>query len=300
MNKFLAAIAIVVSMSCASYAGECRVQGNAGSVMVECTGTAYGQKAIPISELTSNPNENNVPEVCYAMNLLGFKSVFAIPCTNETVLAVNKKVDGFGYKAIVYEQKSGGPNFEPKIAISALYNADGTPATKLDYLKLVLSEKLDYPAYAGVWLPKRSYPPAMEYTWRKGTVIDKVATLKDGRIVNHVRSPVGIPMFSVERHSIATIKDVTAKFIVTPKSHTSRDRTGSSTHKKWEIPTEQSLRRDGFLSDKEELLRVVAIEEIQTAESVGTIDTQYETSQVFVTQERQIPQMSMTVFPYTE
>lgn len=290
---------MIFTISC--YAGDgCVVQGNAGRVVVDCTGTAHNQKPINITDLTSNPNVNNVPEVCDAMAKLGFKSVFSIPCINETVVAENRVIDGFTYKAIVYHQKNGGPNFIPKIAISALYNADGTPATKLDYLKLVLAGKLDYPAYAGVWLPKKSYPPALEYTWRKGTKIETVAVLEDGRSINLIRPANATPMFSVERHWVATVNDVTSKLIVTPRHTTTKDRIRGNNRKKWEVPTEQSLRRDGYLNDNEMLLRVIAVEEVQMSESINTVDTEFETTQVFVTQERKVPQMSMIVYPYTE
>lgn len=278
----------------------CRIKGNAGAVDVECTGTAFGQTAIPIAMLTSNPSINNVPEVCDAMDQLGFKSVFSIPCTNETVVAENRKVDGFTYKAIVYHQKQGGPNFLPKIAVSALYNADGTKATNLDYLKLVLDGKLDYPAYAGVWLPKRSYPPAMEYNWRAGAKIEKVADLKDGRIINLVRIPNSTPFFSVEKHGMVMKKDVMVQEVVTPRHNTERNKIGSFGHKKWIPPTEASLRKEGYLKDNEQLLRVVAVEEMESSESVTDVDIVYETEQVIITKERQVPQMSMTVYPFVE
>lgn len=280
--------------------GVCKIQGNAGSVLIDCTGTAFGQTPIAISELTRNPSVNNVPEVCDAMAQLGFKSVFSIPCTNETVVAENRIVDGFNYKAIVYHQKDGGPNFLPKIAVSALYNADGTRASNLDYLKLVLAGKLDYPAYAGVWLPKRSYPPAMEYTWRTGAVIEKVAELNDGRIINLIRIKNSTPFFCVETHGYVMKKEVTVKDVVTPRSNTSRNKSGNATRKKWVLPTEESLRKDGYLKDEEQLLRVVAVEEIESSESVTDADVIYETEQVIITKERRVPQMSMTVYPFVE
>jgi hypothetical protein len=157
--------------------------------------SAVSSMSVTKETVTIVTGQIETPEVIKAMNEAGFKVVNDVPAANEKVRLVNKTFDGKKYIAIEYYGGGRG-------VVTAASKFEGT---RLEEMLLVLNGKLDYPVFSDKWLKPINQGilvgqnPNFEYgKLGKNPKVDKVAELKDGRIVYHVTQEGIAPYFAVE------------------------------------------------------------------------------------------------------
>jgi hypothetical protein len=180
---FMSVVLVVTAVSFLAVAGE---------------KTKHMKKESAASSVTVTNTQVDVvytPDVNKAMAAGGFKKVMDLPANGEKVRLVNKTFDGKKYTAIEYYGGGRG-------VVTAASKFEGS---RLEEMLLVLDGKLAYPVFSDGWLKPINQGtivgknPNFEYgRLGKNPKTEKVADLKDGRIVLHVTQEGILPYFAVE------------------------------------------------------------------------------------------------------
>lgn len=285
MKKYLG-ICILFLFSVGVAGDVCTIRGVNGPVQINCTGSAFGQTPITLAQLTAKTEPvHKVDDVIAGMKKLGFNEIYSIPFGDEMVITDERSVDGYSYRALVYKGKGC---FEPKIARSSLTKADGSPAGRLEELKLMLTGKIPYAVYNGVWFPSRMQGPAEELSYGAQAEVTTLETLADGRVVRLVRIPGSVPFFSVELTKKVMKKDMATKQVITDES------TENSSKQVYRIPTEKELRDKGIIQPDEKIVQMLAVD------TISMMNRAYVTRTMAVQQEREVTQTLSAIYPFIE
>lgn len=230
------------------------------------------------------PGKRIVPKTCDAMREIGVKQVVGMCLMNEKVKTESRtfKYEGnvYEWKAIIYD----GPEF-PRYAARTL-TKNGTPATRLEELKLVISGKIDLAVWGGHWLPPRNQGVCTEFGYGKlgkNSKVDVVATLPDGRIIKSITQDGMCDYFAVE-----TVRNVKKPYSFTITMSPVSD----CMAKKERWATLEELKQNGNLEKDVVSMKVIGSESYND----GTFTTSTRT--YLIMGERATTEVQSTTYPF--
>lgn len=258
----------------------CTMRTEKGMVSIVCgRETASGVPEIKAEDICLNPTENRVNDVILAMDKSGFDKVRSIAICGDVVGVVEKKVSNEGknfiYKAITYTDGHLGD----RVAIYSVIAEDGTVATPLEELLLVLANKIPFNAYGGMWFPHRTWGPAIEFGYSQdnaNTKIEIVKTLDDGRIIKHITQNNGVPYFAIE-----TPKKIKNTYVVTKEIQADNG----------VFPSDRELRAQGIIPARCKILHT----DVSSVEIDGMA---YGTKTISYTSTEEKDRLFVTCYPY--